>query len=369
MKKNTLSILILIIAVLVIISVFVSFNSESSRSGDESTGQVLIPSLYDQLNEITKLEIINSSGKVVIEKSESSNSLWVVKSKDNYPADVSQIRNTIIALAELQKVESKTKKEKNYKKLGVEALSNGKVAIGSQSAHIKLSAKENKLASIIIGNKKSGHTSSANGIKTLNYVRVEENKQVWLVAGNLNLPSNKSFINSTITNIPDSRVQKVTIKQSKGSKIIISKKSKTDSNFILEGLKKNKELNNPGILKSIASTLAGLNFDDVTLKSSDKKFSDIVKVKFVLFNGLTIKLNIVIKDNLYYLWLNASSSAPVSIASLKQEDIESKNATPDAKQEAKQLNTLSQWLYIIPSDKAELITKKLKNLVKTKQKK
>lgn len=368
MKKNTLSILIVVTVVLIAASVFISSSSDSNRSEDQSTGQKIVPSLYERLNDISNIEITTGTGKIVINKSDDSgniNNNWIIKSKDNYPGNIVQIRKTLIQLAELEKVDAKTKKQKNYSRLGVQALTDGKLAADSTSSQIVIKARDETVVSIIIGNTKAGHSSQSTGLKKLNYVRLSDDEQVWLVAGNLNLPPLKNFMNTEVLNIPSTRIQKINISHPKGSNVTITKKSKTDKAFILKQLKKNKELSSPGILNSLASALANLNFDDVTTKNNDKKFKNPITLEFVTFNGLSINMNVVQADNKYYLWLDAKSSKPATI-SLKQEDVENKAKVPDAKQEAIDINkTHSRWLYTIADYKGQLLSKKLKDLVKS----
>jgi hypothetical protein len=368
MKKNTVFILFAIIIVLTIVSVLVDSNSDTSRSDAQVTGEKLFPKLYDQLNTITNIEISNASGSVSIIKPTGSDvlaTIWQVKSSDNYPGDVTQIRKTLIALAELEKVEVKTKKEKNYAKLGVQSITDGR-AITGQSSFITVTAGNEKLASIIIGNRKAGHTPRTRGIKNLNYARLIDDSQVWLIAGNLAIPALKNYMNTEITKIPVTRIQKVNIKHPKGDALTISKNSKTDKEFVLKQLTKNKELSNPGILNTIASALSNLSFDDVATKSNDAKFNNPVKVEFTAFNGLTVNLNIVNADTKYYLWLDAKSTKPAAV-SLKKEDVEKKDKEPDAKQEASKINkTHSRWLYTIPTYIGDLLTNQIKDLVQPK---
>jgi len=367
MKKNTLLILVAFIAVLIIGSIFISSSSDSNRSEDESKGQFLVPGLYDRINDVTSIEIISSSGNLVIRKSDKD---WIVISKDNYPANVTQIRNSLVALAELEKVEAKTKKEKNYIKLGVQDPSNDAVTLGSQSRVINLKAKKKNIASIIIGNKKSGHTAAARGIKQLNYARLIDDKQVWLIAGNLKPSTSNDFMNTEITNIAADRIQQINISHVKGSTVTISKNSKTDKEFTLKQLPKKKELASPGILTAVAASLANLKFDDVAAQNNAESFTKIknpVKVEFKTFNGLTIKMKIAKLEDKYYLWLDSTSSAPATV-SLKQSDVENKSTAPDAELESTQLNKKHQnWLYTIPSYKAESLTKQLSDLIKSKE--
>ncbi|MFV1982220.1 MAG: hypothetical protein ACC657_01670, partial [Thiohalomonadales bacterium] len=170
-------------------------------------------------------------------------------------------------------------------------------------------------------------------------------------------------------NIPVARIQKVDITHAKGTHIIISKKTKTDKAFTLKQLTKNKELVSPVILSSIASSLQNLSFDDVLQKNNNKTFKKPVNIEFTTFNGLTINVYVAQADKKSYLWLNAKSTKPTT-TSLKKEDVENKDKAPDPEAEAADINQRhSNWLYSIPTQKAELLTKQLKDLVKAKEKK
>ncbi len=370
MKKNTLSILIVTVAVLSTAAVFISYKSDLSRSEDQSAGKKLLPLLSERINDISSIEIINNSEKMIIIKSdELSGSGWVITSKDNYPAKLSQIRQTLIDLSELKKVEAKTKKQKNYSKLGVATITDSTNLVDTGSSLITVKVNAENLASVIFGKSKAGHTVrsfGAGGVKKLSYVRLHDDKQVWLVSGNTNLPNSKSFMDTKLANIPVARIQKVRITPSKGGVVTIVKKDKADKEFVLKQLTKNKELVNPGILTTIASALTNFNFDDVSAKSNDKKLKNPVNVEFTTFDGLTINLNIVLADadGKNYLWFDAKSTAPVTL-SLKQEDVEKKVIAPDPKQQAIDINKKhSRWLYVISAEKAALLTKQVNDLIK-----
>jgi hypothetical protein len=371
-NKNILVILTVAIVALVAVSIYISSNSQSTRSEHQSAGQKVLPNLYDRLNDVTSIEITTGAGTLIIFRSDKivkDSNNWIIKSKGNYPGNIIQIRKTLIELAELKKVEAKTKKEKNYSKLGVQSVKTSDVSTANQSYKIVITADAEQLASIIIGNKKLGHTSRAIGSKSLHYARISDDAQVWLVAGNIQIPALNKYMNTELSNIAATRVQTIKITHPDSKTITISKKSKTDTEFTLKQLKKNKELSSPGILTSIASGLSNLNFEDVSSKSNDPKFEKPTKVEFTLFNGLAINLNMVKADNKAYLWLDAVNTNSVTV-SLKQEDVESKEKTPDAKQEATDINkNHSRWLYTIQLSKAESLMKQLSELTKPKEKK
>ncbi len=365
MKKNSLVILIAIIAVLITVSAYINSNSSNRSSAGVASGQKMLPDLYDKLNTVTRFEITDATGTMLITKSTktgSTDAVWVIPSKDNYPANLTQIRKTLIELANLSKVEAKTKKEKNYAKLGVQATIAG-------NTKIELKTATNTLATIIIGNRKSGHSPSAGGIKSLYYVRLLDDAQVWLVSGNLSIPVLKKYMLTELSNIPATRVKTVEIKHKKGSRITISKKAKTDTAYTLKQLKKNKTLANPNDLNQIASSLANFNFDDVALKKDTSKFKKPVHVKFSLFNGLEIDLNVAQDAGQYFTWMAATASTAATPVSLKKEDVENKVAAPDAKLEAAEFNKKhANWLYTIPANKGAMLVKTLKDLVKVKAK-
>jgi len=370
MKKNTLVILSVAVVALVSVSAYISSTSKSERSEDQSSGQKILPNLYERLNDVTSIEITAGAGLIVIERAQQvdkDKNNWNIKSKSNYPGNVTQIRNTLIQLAELTKAEAKTRKETNYSMLGVQAISDSNVRAGQSSTKIVIKADAENLASIIIGNKKSGHTSQAVGIKQLHYARLSDDAQVWLVAGNIQIPVLNKFMDTELTNIAATRVQSIKITHPNAKPITISKNTKSDTEFTLKQLKKNKELSSPGILTSIASGLSNFNFEDVTSKYKDAKFDSPIKVEFTLFNGLAINLNIVHAET-SYLWFSAVNTKATPV-SLKQEDIENKDKAPDAKQEAIEINKkYSRWLYTIPTHKAASLTKQLSELTKAKEK-
>ncbi len=369
MKKNTLSLLIVTVAVLSAAAVFISANSDSSRSEDQSVGKKLLPLLSKRINDISSIEIINNSGKTLITKSTELGAGWIINSKDRYPAKLSQIRKTLIDFSELKKVEAKTKKQKNYSILGVQDVSDTSGTVKSRNSLLTLKVNAENIVSIIIGNNKSGQNArsfSAGGAQSLSYVRLNNDKQVWLVSGNANLPDVKNFMDTELTNIPVAQIQAVRITHPKGAVVNIIKKDKSDKEFTLKQLAKNKELVSPGILTAVASALTNFNFDDVSAKTNDKKFENPVNVEFTTFEGLTVKLNLVVADDKNYLWLDAVNAVPATL-SLKQTDVESKGNTPDSKQQAIDINKKhSHWLYVIPAHKAELLTKQIKDLIKDK---
>ncbi|VAW96316.1 hypothetical protein MNBD_GAMMA22-1291 [hydrothermal vent metagenome] len=359
MKKNSVVILIAIIAVLTSVSLYISSNSSSNRSEDVAIGQKMLPTLFGKLNDINSFEISNSSGTMLITKSDAG---WVIPSKDNYPANVTQIRKNLMELANLEKVEAKTKKEKNYSKLGVQT----NIAANSK---ITLKTATGILATIIIGNKKSGHTASAGGLKSLYYARLQDDAQAWLTSGSITIPLLKNYMSTELSNIAASRIKSVEIKPAKGSRITIHKKTKTDTNYSLKQLKKNKELANPNDLNQIASVLANFKFDDVTLKKASDKTKKPLSVKYSLFNGLEITLTITQANSKFYLQMAAEAATATSPVSLKKADVENQAIVPDAKQEAAEINKKhAQWLYKIPNNKGEILLKSLNDLVKTKAK-
>lgn len=359
MKKNTLTILFVFIIILIVLSAIL--NSGSKRNEDSRAGSVFLATLYEKINDINKINIVRASGNIEIVKTDKH---WVLPAKENYPANLTQIRKILLNLAQLKIIEAKTKKEKNYEKLGVQKNKRDSKPVNVQSTIITLSTNTETLINIIIGNKKPGHTP---GGKNLYYVRLSNNNQVWLVSGNINLPENNDFMNTELLNIESSRIQSIIINHPKSPQVNISKKAQSDTEFMLTSLTENKQLN-PGALNSIASVISNLNFSDVTVMTNSDKSNKHTTATFTLFNGLAVNIN-VRKDNAkYYLWIEASSTIPMS-TSLKQKDVENTSKQANAKDEAATINSMHKnWLYNIPENIGETLTKQIKDLVKPKAK-
>jgi len=117
---NRKPLLILGIAALVVslLAVFLSLR-ESNRYAPTSHVR-LYPDLESKLNSITRV-VVQQAGQTPVTL-ELKDGRWRVAEKSGYPADLGQLRKTLIALAELELVEAKTRNREKYSQLDVESI-------------------------------------------------------------------------------------------------------------------------------------------------------------------------------------------------------------------------------------------------------
>ncbi|WP_069470785.1 DUF4340 domain-containing protein [Candidatus Marithrix sp. Canyon 246] len=162
-------------------------------------------------------------------------------------------------------------------------------------------AKAEKIISLIVGKNKPAKVDSS--LKEI-YLRLPADKQSWLVLGQLPIEKNVTFwLNQQIVNIEDDQIRKVTIKHPDGDNFSFAKAKPDDEDYQLENLAEGEKVKLPYMLRSIATTLSNLEFDDVFV-ATEIEFSDTTTAVFTTFDDKEITMTIMKKDGEYYAKLN-----------------------------------------------------------------
>jgi hypothetical protein len=111
------------------------------------------------------------------------------------------------------------------------------------------------------------------------------------------------WLNQEIVNIEDDKIRKVTIKHPDGDSFSFFKEKPDDEEYQLENLAENEKVKLPYMLRSIATTLSNLEFDDVFV-ATEIEFSDTTTAVFTTFDDKEIVMTIMKKDGEYYAKLN-----------------------------------------------------------------
>ncbi|MFV2056457.1 MAG: hypothetical protein ACC707_08305, partial [Thiohalomonadales bacterium] len=155
MKGTKLKLMAISAVVILILAVF-AVNQENDSVQDTQKDVKLFPGLAEKINSVKELIISQGPKTVTIKLNDNE---WQVVDSDNYPADMSKVKQTIIRIADFDILEAKTSKESSYAKLGVEDTD----AKNSKSKLITLkdgSAVE--LAALIVGKQRSSNISNSN---------------------------------------------------------------------------------------------------------------------------------------------------------------------------------------------------------------
>ena len=263
---------------------------------------------------------------------------WLVAEKGNYPAAAGKVRQIVLGMADLLLVEPKTQRAEFYPRLDVEDPGNGK------STLITLKDKSAaELADLIIGKRRYDRLGTGtDGI----YVRKPGDTQAWLARGSLEFSDQlSSWLDRRILDIPQKRIAKATLTQTDGTQLVISR-AKPEDKFTVEGAPADTKFKSDTTTGEPALALETLDLDDVKpateLAVPDK---NVVTASFTTFDGLTVDVRMLDKDDTHWVALSAAGSGV-------------------AEPEANTINDKgSRWTYAIPSYKATQLKMKLADLL------
>tara|TARA_Y100000590_G_scaffold458305_1_gene612768 strand:+ start:866 stop:1864 length:999 start_codon:yes stop_codon:yes gene_type:complete len=193
-----------VIAIILVVFVINAGKNNMAWNQKIASGEYYFPDLQDKINNISTIKLRQSDKIFEIVK---DNNKWVLRNKDNYPADTSKVKANLIAAANAIKIETKTQRENLFPKLHIEdaALPNAK------SYLMEFYGEDgNMLADVIVGKRKPNLLKKGEyGV----YLRKPKSLETWLVSGDLNVSDGiKNWISTRLfTLIPDN-LKMLTIK-------------------------------------------------------------------------------------------------------------------------------------------------------------
>tara|TARA_B110000444_G_C18843958_1_gene600714 strand:+ start:2324 stop:3319 length:996 start_codon:yes stop_codon:yes gene_type:complete len=161
-----------------------------------TTGEYYFPGLKDEINDVSLIKISQSGNTFEIVRLDNE---WILKNKDNFPADTNKVKTNLIAASNAIKIEPKTQRQHLFTKLDLEdpSLPNAK------SYLMELYNDNNKiLASVIVGKRIPNLIKRGEfGV----YLRNPSSMETWLVSGNLNASDGvKNWISTRLFDlVPD----------------------------------------------------------------------------------------------------------------------------------------------------------------------
>jgi hypothetical protein len=362
MKSRTLIGLLAALAVLTALAIAVSL----SQRPPGGAGELLVPELKAQLNDINKIVVL-TAGKKVAATLERRQDRWVVAERNGYPADLGKIRSNLIALAEARIVEEKTSNPELYNKLGVDDIDK-EAASGAQ---LDLAAGD-KTTSVIIGQTGVGGGDRA-------YVRLAGAATSWMVSGKFDLAREAAdWLDRSIIDVASTRVQAVTITHPQGNPLRVDKATREAVNFDVQNVPAGRELSFATVGNSIGGALADLTLDNVVpAEGFDPGEIKPVVARFETFDGLVVEVTswktaeglrfrfAAQADQALAERFAAAPAAEKPAAPEKADDAAKKSPGFDAvKTEAERLNArLAPWIYTLADFKAEQFTRRLDDLL------
>jgi hypothetical protein len=336
----------------------------------------LFPGFVDQVNNVAKLEVSSKEHKTVVVK---QGDKWAVESRGNYPASFEMVKGIAMSMANLEIVEQKTNNKELYPRLGVEDVSTE----GSASKLITLLDPSGKpLASLIIG--KNRESQSDRGPAGF-YVRRANEAQSWLVKGEMEVSANPTdWMDKTLFNIASDRVSEITIQHPGQKPLHLGRKDSKATDYTLDDVPAGFKIKSQVTLNGLATALEDLSLDDVLPQVGFTPSGEPIVTTFRTFDGLvvtatTYKLNDRIHARFAFSYDmdyakqhqsaddKAKETPKAQDTSKPAEPAENKGKSepkPSVEQEAASLNKKTKdWVYILPSYKADLLQRKQDELI------
>jgi len=176
-------------------------------------GEKLLPELDAKINAASRISLRTNEAPITVSRGEDG---WQVTSQYDYPADIAKVRQWLIGLARLEKVEPKTRKPEYYANLGLQEP-------GSETAEsvgVKVTASEGEvLADVILGERRS--VSGRSGPTEI-YARLADDPQTWLTRGHLP-PADQpnSWLERELLSLEIGAITRIHIEQADGATVRI----------------------------------------------------------------------------------------------------------------------------------------------------
>lgn len=319
-----------IISVAVTIGVWVA---TPDYSIGRSFGMPLLPGLLEKINDVDVMSIEHSGETITFVRDTLGN--WALMEADNYPADKERIRNTLIGIAGLEKIEPKTAIAEFYHEIGVEPNTDS-----SKSYLVTLlNADGEQLLSLLVGKSTRGVQWNGTGY----FVRFPNDSQSWLVRGSLDVTgSSKTWIATRILPIKEGFLKDITLIDGSKTREISFQRNQPETWLRPTFLSDPYFITSNDYLLRMEQAFASLDFTDVAHRPEDlADEAPFTSAYLETFDGLKI-----------YAFFYLIDQKPLIAVAFSSTD----EASDDVKMHAAQLQTKHQpWLYQIPSSKIATI--------------
>jgi len=245
MTGTRVAILAGVVAMLIALALILNSNRSD---GPASEGRPLLQNFASQANEAQQISIVRKENDPIIIRRETDK--WVVANRDNYPANVSKLRQIIGALANAKILEEKTSNPDLYEKLEV-----GDPEDGGSGTRVSIDG-DGFSYSVVVGKQVQGDRR---------YVRVAGSEVSYLIDQNPNIPQNiRGLLVPDILNIDTKRVRKMIIRHDDDDETVIIEKTAEDlSDFAVLDIPEGRELKYATVANGMAGVLSDLDLEDV----------------------------------------------------------------------------------------------------------
>jgi hypothetical protein len=311
MKTKTLY--ILIGAALIAIVIAFAMNRAGAPKVDVADrAQPAVPGLKEHLNDVTGLTFVGAGDKTLFTFRREKDG-WVIAEKSNYPVDLTKLREYLLKLSQATVLEEKTSNPKHYAELGVDDVKDASAA----GVRIDIAGLAQPTRLIV------GNFNGAGGGGT--FVRKDGDAQSRLAAGNLTVAKNiNDWEKRDLADIAANRIKTVTLTSADGKSWSAVKEQPGDANMNVVDVPKGREVSSDYAANSVGTVLSNLRADDAMPAKDAAPPDKAAKVRYVMFDGLTVDATTWQKDNKDYAQFAASLDTAAANAEIDRAQAKAK---------------------------------------------
>ena len=349
-----------------------ALRGRESAVASSETRQKLFPELLKSINDAAAIRVERKDGGFTLQR---QGDIWGLVDKSGYPVDIEPVRKSLLTLADMETLESKTSNPELYAKLGVEE----PTAEGSKATLLTVSnATGQELARLIVGKNYESKNYSAAGQC---YVRRPGETQSWLATGQLDLKEQGAdWLQKKILEVKRDRVRKVEIRHPDQEVVHVERAQPEQSDFSLSNIPEGKELTYATVASTVSAGLEYVNLEDVQPAGSIDFTQDPgPTATFWCFDGLKLTVDCKEQDGKTYARFVAAyeeaptvvGPEPVPAAEGETKPVDeakpAKKSAEEVQREIDELNArLSKWTYVISTYNRGAYYKRMSDLVKDK---
>ena len=373
MKKNHLLLLFAITAIAVVIAIVTTHKQAPTF---DQTKTVLFPDLKTTINELNEVAIQRGQKTLTLVNEAGT---WKIREADRHPALFTRIKQTAIAVSDLEILAEKTKNPEQYTTLGVE----DPAADKAESTLLTLKdASGKQLVTLIVGKDRlSSAAADQHGL----YVRIPGQEQALLVAGQLDISvETADWVDKNLINVGPDRIRHIDIVHGNAQDISLQRE-KADADLVPEKIPAGKQARSDYVLERMEGILEDIIIEDVKAAAKIEFPTDAITTTVQTFDGLTTVITSAVIDEKNYAKFALQYAAQAQPEPPVTTEVESKPAADQPEQQpdaaaapadkepepkrdvAREVADLTAktagWVYQIPAYKFDTFTRKLDDLV------
>ncbi len=337
--------IVALVAVASLVAAAMVVTSLPPRHPIETDGEVLFPGLADQT--VARLVVRTATGPLTIERGESG---WRLKERDDYPVDVTKVRETIVRMAQTILLEPKTTRPERHALLDLvdpedPAATETTARPKGKGRALALEDTTGKVLAALIVGKRRFDLGGTGGAEEGIYVRRPGEAQTWLARTSLFPAAEpRGWVDPTVIGVDPARVTRVTFRHSDGQVVMVSR---TDNGPpAVQPLPAHADVDE-GTAQRVLALLSNVTLEDVRKKDAGVfKADKTIRIEVVTREGLLI--NVAVHDHDGATWITVNATG-----------------RQDMDEEAKMVNDRTRgWLYRLPSYNAAVFHSRQSDLVK-----